>query len=96
MLYTIRHQWCGGAHFTLSYYRHSVKLLVLLPGELETEYILRREGVNPRRTLSVVLYGLILSMLMEKIQGGHSIFLQSWYADEFIMEGVDPNIKPAI
>ena len=42
----------------------------------------------------MVIYGLILSVLVDYIRGEYPVFLQSWYADDFITSGA--HIKPAI
>ena len=39
---------------------------------------------------------LRLSVLMEKILGGYSGFLQSWYSDDFSMTGAGAHLKPDI
>ena len=46
--------------------------------------------------LSTVLYGLILSMLVEHIWGEYPGFLQSWYSGDFITVGADAHFKPVI
>ena len=44
----------------------------------------------------MVIYGLILSVLVEKIRGEYIGFLQSWYSDDFIIAGAGTHIKPDI
>ena len=43
-----------------------------------------------------MLYGLSLSILLEKIRGEHPGFIESWYDDYFIMVGSDAHLKPDI
>ena len=69
MLWTVHHQWLGGAQFAFNYYRHSLKLLVGHPGEVDPEDLLSREGVTQGDPLSIVLYRMRPSMLVEKIHG---------------------------
>ena len=77
MMWTVRHRWPGGARFDFNCYRHSVQLLVRRPGEVETEILLIKEGVTQGNPLSMVLYGLILSVLAEQIRVEYPGFLQS-------------------
>ena len=58
--------------------------------------LLIREGVTHRDPLSVVLYGLSLFVMAEQIWMDFPGFLQSWYADEFIMKVTGTNIMPSI
>ena len=44
----------------------------------------------------MVLYGLSLSMLVDKIRGEYPIFLQSWYADDFSIADAGTHLKPSI
>ena len=44
----------------------------------------------------MVIYGLIMSVLVDKIRGEYPGFLQSWYADEFITAGAGAHLKLAI
>ena len=54
-----------------------MQLLVRRPGEVETEILLIKEGVTQGNPLSMVLYGLILSVLAEQIRVEYPGFLQS-------------------
>ena len=44
-----------------------MQLLFLLPGEVELETLLRKERLTQGVGLSNVLYGLIISVLVDKI-----------------------------
>ena len=46
--------------------------------------------------LSVVLYGLILSVLAEQIRGEYPGLLQSFYADDFSIAGAGAHLKYSI
>ena len=54
-----------------------MKLFVPPPVEVHPDDLLRIEGLNQGDSLSMVIYGLSLSVLVEQIQGGYNIFLQS-------------------
>ena len=47
-------------------------------------------------SLSMVIYGLILSVLLDEIQGNDPGFIQSWYDDDFIKVDDVPHIKHTI
>ena len=44
----------------------------------------------------MVLYGMSLSVFVELIQREYPKFIQSWYADDYIMLGSGPHLKPTI
>ena len=44
----------------------------------------------------MVLYGMILSVLLEQIQGDYPGFIHSGYADYFRMAGARPHLKTTI
>ena len=44
----------------------------------------------------MVIYGLIMSVLVDKIRGEYPGFLQSWYAYDFRTAGAVFHIKPSI
>ena len=44
----------------------------------------------------MVLYGMILFFMVDKIQVNYPGYLQSWCVDDFILEGACAHIKPAI
>ena len=46
--------------------------------------------------ISMVLYGMILSVLLEQIQGDYPGFIHSGYADYFRMAGARPHLKTTI
>ena len=48
---------------------HSVKILVRHSGEVDMEDLLRKKGVTQGEPLSIMLYGLSMYILVEKIQG---------------------------
>ena len=44
----------------------------------------------------MVIYGMIIAMMVDKIMSDCPGYLQSWYADDFIPEGEGAHIKPSI
>ena len=93
MLWTFRHQWPGRARFAFNCYRHSLQLLIHRPGEVDPEALLSKEGVTQGDPLSMVLYGLSLSVLAEQIRGEYPGLIQSCYA---VFSTTGAHIKPAI
>ena len=96
MPWDIYHRWTRGTYFAFNLYRHIVQLLARLPGEVDPKYLLRKEGANQGEPLSMVLYGMRLSVLAEKIWGEYTVFIQSWHANESSMAGAGARLKPAI
>ena len=58
--------------------------------------ILSHEGVTQVGPLFVVLYGLRLSVMAQQIVMQFSVYLQSWYADDFSTAGAVTNLLPNI
>ena len=58
----------GGACFDFNYYRHIMQLPVFRPEEVDPEVTLIREGLIQGEPLSLVIYGMILSIFTKKIQ----------------------------
>ena len=69
MLWNVHHWWSRGARFDFNYYRHSLIFLIVHPGEIDPEALLSRYGITQGYPISIVLYGLILYVLVEKIRG---------------------------
>ena len=79
MLWTVRHHWPVGARFAFNCYRHWAQLLLHQPGEPPV-IILSREGVTQGETLSMVLYGITLSLLTEELRAADPGLLSHFYA----------------
>ena len=73
-----------------------MQLLVCFPGKVEPENLLNKEGVTQGDPLSVFLYGMILSVLVDEIRCEYPVFLQSLYSDDFSMADLGTHIKPDI
>ena len=75
MLWNLRHRWLLGGRFTLNCYNHSTQLLISRLGEVDPETILSHERVAQGDPLSMVLYGLSLSVLVEHIRTELPVFI---------------------
>ena len=53
---------------------YSLKLLVFHPGEVDPENLMRRESKTQREPLYVVIYGMSLYVLVDKILGEYPGF----------------------
>jgi len=86
MLWTVRHRWADGARFAFNCYRHAAQLILRQKGG--TGHIIEsHEGVTQGDPLSMVLYGIALTPLAEKLQEVEPTVTQPWYADDFAMAG---------
>ncbi|KAL7463415.1 hypothetical protein ACHAXS_003796, partial [Conticribra weissflogii] len=86
-LHTIRHLWPSASRFAFNCYRHSIQVCIrehnspaiIIPG---------CEGIQQGDPLSMILYGLALTPLINRIHTEHSSiflsenFLDPWYADD--------------
>ena len=63
---------------------------------MELETLFSRDWVTQGDPLSMVLYRLSLSALVEHIRTYFSVFIQSWYYDDFNTVGAGANILPGI
>lgn len=86
MLWTVRHRWPIGSRFAFNCYRHSAQLVLRRDGD-ECEILLSREGVTQGDPLSMVLYGLALVPLAERLREAVPAVSQPWYADDAAMFG---------
>ena len=96
MMWTVCYWWHSGPRFVFNRYKHSVKLFVRHPGGVYPEAILRKEGVTQEYPLSMVIYGMRLSVLEDQIRGEYPILFQSWYTDKSSLESAGAHIKPVI
>ena len=64
MLWTVRHKWPSGARFAFNCYSHAGH--IVLRGAFE--WLLSREGVTQGDPLSMVIYGLALLPLVERLE----------------------------
>jgi hypothetical protein len=87
MLWTVRHRWPAGARFSFNCYRHSALLVVRHDESHSCEILQSREGVTQGDPLAMVLYGLALVPLAEKLRAAVPEALQPWYADDAAVAG---------
>ena len=85
-----------GARFPFNCYMHRVHTLVHYPGEVEIEYLFIIEGVTQGGVLSMMLYGMGLSVWVVQICGDYFGFIQSKYDDYFSMVGTGTHLEPGI
>jgi hypothetical protein len=95
MLWTVRHRWAAGSRFAFNCYRHSGQLIVRRPGQ-PCYTILSQEGVTQGDALSMVLYGLALLPLSQRLRQEVPTLLQPWYADDCAMGGSTGDIATAM
>ena len=95
MFWTVRHRWAAGARFAFDCYRHQCKLTLRQRGK-PCHIILSREGVTQGDPLSMILYGIGLLPLAEKLRGTIPQAVQPWYADDSAMTGPASKVRQAV
>ena len=93
MLWTVRHLWPQGSCFAFNCYSHAAQLLIRQPGQ-DASVLLSQEGVTQGDPLSMVLYGLALTPLAQRLRHDFPTLSQSWYADDASVIG-DVSLFPA-
>jgi hypothetical protein len=91
MLWSVRHLWAGGARFSFNCYRHAAQLILRKKGRTG-HTLLSQEGVTQGDPLSMVLYGLALVPLANRLRLANPTLLQAWYADDMAMAGPSTEI----
>jgi hypothetical protein len=86
MLWTIRHRWAAGSWFAFNCYRHAAQLVLRRRGGPCT-YLRSEEGVTQGDPLSMVLYGIALVPLAERLRAAVPQAVQAWYADDSAFYG---------
>jgi hypothetical protein len=86
MLHSVRHRWAAGARFAFNCYRHSAILILRRKGRAGYT-LLSEEGVTQGDPLSMLLYGLALVPLAERLRAAFPEVLQAWYADDSVLQG---------
>ena len=61
---------------------------------VDSETLLSHKEVTQGDPLSMVLYGLSLSVMEKQIRTKFPEFIQSWYTYDFIMAGAVANLLP--
>ncbi|KAL7463315.1 hypothetical protein ACHAXS_003701 [Conticribra weissflogii] len=86
-LHTIRHLWPSASRFTFNCYRHSIQVCIRQHNSPAT-IIPGNEGIQQGDPLSMILYGLALTPMIDRIHTENSSiflsenFLDPWYADD--------------
>ena len=81
MLWTVRHHWPCLARFAFKCYRHKIRVVVRVPGQI-TMLLMSREGVVQDNLLTMALYGITLLPLIEHLRAEYPDVLQMWYAGD--------------
>ena len=81
-LWTIRHKWPAGARFTFNCYRHWAQLLVRSVDGDECIILFSKEGCTHGDPLAMIVYGIGMLPLVEKLQEEIPEMVQPWYADD--------------
>jgi hypothetical protein len=85
-LWTLFHRWSAGARFASNCYRHACQLLLRRIGQT-CLILLSQEGVTQGDPLSMIVYGVALLPLSQKLRHAEPMVLQPWYADDMAMVG---------
>jgi hypothetical protein len=95
MLWTVRHLWAPGARFALNCYRHQGMLILRRKGD-DCYTLFSQEGVTQGDPLSMILYGLALVPLANRLMECEPEVVQPWYADDCAMAGPASGVKRAV
>ncbi len=87
MLWTIRHRWPRAALFAFNCYRHEVRCYVRTPPGMESKVLLSKEGVIQGCVWGMLLYGITLVPLGERLKDEQPDVLAPFYADDFALMG---------
>ena len=86
MLWDVRHHWALMARFTMNTYCHYVQMVVRAPGRLP-HVILAKEGCIQEDPISMLLYGIGLLPLTEKLCANHGTVACLFFADDLTLTG---------
>ena len=81
MFWTINHCWSKGSHFSFNCYHHQSLLIIRNRGKPAT-ILHSKEGITQGGPLAMLLYGTVLTPLIELLQKEYPDVLQMWYADD--------------
>ena len=87
MLWEVRHRWPAGSRFAYNLYRHECRLVLRGPPGTNPAILLSREGVMQGCVWGMILYGIGLMPLAERLRREDPTVLQPWYADDFALQG---------
>ena len=92
MLWSVRHEWPSGAHFTFNCYRHWATLVVQDTGDGSGHFLHSKESVTQGDPLAMIAYGTGVLPLIRELQGDHPRVTQPWYSDNAGTGGEFTNI----
>ena len=87
MMWTVRHCWPVKVRFAFNCYMHWAHLLICQIKEVPVT-ILGREGVTQGDPLSMVLYGITLTPLVNELIAADTGFLSPFYTDDEAFDGL--------
>ena len=91
-LWTVRHRWPAGAKFTFNCYRHWAQLLVRSEDGDIAAILYSKEGCTQGDPLAMIVYGVGMLPLVEKLEEEIPDIVQPWYADDAGAAGDYENI----
>jgi hypothetical protein len=92
MLWTVRHRWPSGARFTFNCYRHWAILIVRAQDGLAI-FLFSKEGVTQGDPLAMIIYGILLLPLIQRLKNELPTVDQPWYADDAGAGGTFPELR---
>ncbi|KAL7474102.1 hypothetical protein ACHAW6_000094 [Cyclotella cf. meneghiniana] len=92
LLWEVHHWWPGGARFAYNIYRHECWLMLRGPIGSTPSIILSCEGIMQGCIWGMILYGIGLLSLAEDLCHKDPSILQTWYADDFGLEGLPSKV----
>jgi hypothetical protein len=95
MFWTVGHRWAAGARFAFNCYRHQALLILRRRGD-SCYTLLSEEGVTQGDPLAMVLYGIAMCPLAERLQAAVPEVIQPWYADDAAMAGKASKVRKAM
>lgn len=87
MLWNVRHRWAAGARFAFNSYRHFLTLVVRTDDAEDAYWLQGQEGLSQGDPFAMLLYGIALMPLAERMKEAVPGALQPWFADDSAVAG---------
>ncbi|KAL3795565.1 hypothetical protein ACHAWO_009861 [Cyclotella atomus] len=87
MLWNVRHRWAAGARFAFNSYRHFLTLVVRTDDAEDAYWLEGQEGLSQGDPFAMLLYGIALMPLAERMLEAVPGALQPWFADDSAVAG---------